>query len=71
MTARADDTVAKLGSLTENLMVDVRTIIGEVRSTVDAMRSVTSDVVSRMNSGAETMFWPQTSSARRDRGSPG
>ena len=56
MAAQADDTVAKLGSLTENLMADVRTIIGEVRSTVDAMRSATSDVVSRMNSGAETMF---------------
>src|SRR5262249_50843382 len=56
MAAQADDTVAKLGSLIENLMVDVRTIIGEVRSTADAMGSVTSDVVSRMNSGAETMF---------------
>jgi ABC-type transporter Mla subunit MlaD len=29
---------------------------GEVRSTVDAMRSVTSDAVSRMNSGAERLF---------------
>jgi len=56
MTTQADDTVAKLGSLTENLMGDVRTIVAEVRSSVDAMRSVTSDVVSRMNSGAETMF---------------
>ena len=56
MATQADDTVAKLGSLTENLMVDVRTIIDEVRITVDAMRSVTTDVVSRMNSGAETMF---------------
>ena len=37
-------------------MADVRTIISEVRSKVDAMRNVTSDVVSRMSGGAETMF---------------
>jgi methyl-accepting chemotaxis protein len=56
MAAQNDNAVAKLGSLTEKLLTDVRFVIGEVRSTVDAMRSTTSDVVSRMNSGAETML---------------
>ena len=71
MAAQADDTVAKLASLTENLMVDVRTITGEVRSTVDAMRSVTSDAVSRMNSGAETMFLAADEFAKAGQGVSG
>jgi hypothetical protein len=56
MTAQADETVAKLAALTESLMAEVRIIASEVRGTVDAMRNVTSDAVTRMNSGAETMF---------------
>jgi chromosome segregation ATPase len=54
--AQADETVAKLASLTESLMAEVRAIASEVRATVDAIRNVTSDAVTRMNSGAETLF---------------
>ncbi|MBU6260977.1 MAG: anti-phage defense ZorAB system ZorA, partial [Burkholderiales bacterium] len=56
MAAQADETVAKLAALTENLMTEVRAIASEVRTTVDAMRNVTSDAVTRMNSGAETLY---------------
>jgi hypothetical protein len=56
MAAQADETVAKLASLTESLMAEIRAIASEVRSSVEAMRIVTSDVVTRMNSGAETMY---------------
>jgi type IV secretory pathway TrbF-like protein len=56
MATQADETVAKLAALTEKLMAEVRVIANEVRATVDAMRSVTSDAVTRMNSGAETLF---------------
>jgi ABC-type transporter Mla subunit MlaD len=56
MAVQADETVAKLASLTESLMAEVHAIASEVRVTVDAMRNVTSDAVTRMNSGAETLF---------------
>ena len=56
MSAQADETVVKLAALTESLMAEVRIITSEVRATVDAMRNVTSDAVTRMNSGAETLF---------------
>jgi hypothetical protein len=56
MTVHADEAVAKLASLTERLMTEVRAITGEAQSAVDAMRNITSDAVSRMNSGAETLF---------------
>ena len=56
MAAQADETVAKLAALTENLMAEIRAIASEVRATVDAMRNVTSDAVTRMNSGAETLY---------------
>lgn len=56
MAAQADETVAKLAALTESLMAEVRAIASEVRATVDAMRNVTSDAVTRMNSGAETLY---------------
>ncbi len=56
MTAQADETVAKLAALTESLMAEVRAIASEVRATVDVMRNVTSDAVTRMNSGAETLY---------------
>jgi hypothetical protein len=56
MAAQADETVAKLAALTENLMAEVRAVTNEVRTTVDAMRNVTSDAVARMNSGAETLY---------------
>ena len=42
IATQTDDTVAKLASLTENMMVEVRAVIGEVRGTVEAMRNVTS-----------------------------
>ena len=56
MAAHADETITKLASLAESLMAEVREITGEVRSAADIMRSITSDAVSRMNSGAETLF---------------
>jgi hypothetical protein len=56
IAAQADETVAKLVSLTENLMIEVRSVIGEMRSTIEAMGNTTSDAITRMNSGAETMF---------------
>jgi hypothetical protein len=56
MTVHADEAIAKLASLTERLMTEVRAITGEAHSAVDAMRNITSDAVSRMNSGAETLF---------------
>jgi hypothetical protein len=56
MFVQTDETVARLGELTETMMGEVRVVIGEVRGTVEAMRNVTSDAISRMNSGADTMF---------------
>jgi hypothetical protein len=56
MAAQAEETVAKLAALTENLMAEVRAIASEVRTAVDAMRNVTSDAMTRMNSGAETLY---------------
>jgi predicted nucleic acid-binding Zn-ribbon protein len=56
MATQADKTVARLGALTEGLMAEMRTITSEVRNTADAMRTITTDAVSRMNSGAETLF---------------
>jgi ABC-type transporter Mla subunit MlaD len=56
MTAHVDTTIGNLVSLTEGLMSEVRAIADGVRDTINAMRSVTSDAVSRMNGGAETLF---------------
>jgi cell division septum initiation protein DivIVA len=56
LSARVEETVGRLASLTEGLMVEVRAIASEVRSTVDAMRGVTSDAITRMNAGAETLL---------------
>jgi MotA/TolQ/ExbB proton channel family len=71
MAAQADDTVAKLAALTEGLMLDVREITGEVRGVVEAMRSVTSDSISRMNSGAETLFLAADEFAKAGQGVAG
>jgi MotA/TolQ/ExbB proton channel family len=55
-TKQADETITRLSSLTENLMADVRTLLIDVRSAVDAVRGVTTEAVSKMNSGAETLY---------------
>jgi truncated hemoglobin YjbI len=56
MAVQAEGTAATLSSLVESMMTEVRALVGEVRSTVNAMRDMTSDAVSRMNGGAETLF---------------
>jgi hypothetical protein len=56
VATQTNETVAKLTSLTEGLLEGVRAVTAEVRDAVQSMRSATSDTVSRMNSGAETMF---------------
>lgn len=56
MAAQAEGTITTLASLTENMMTEVRALVGEVRTTVDAMRNMTSDAITRMNSGAETIY---------------
>ena len=56
MTTLTTDTVAKLSSAAEALMGEVRAIAGEVRAAINAMREVTTEAVSKMNSGAETLY---------------
>lgn len=56
VAAQTEDMVERLGSLSETIVGEVRTIIGEVRNMAETMRNVTSDAISRMNSGAETLF---------------
>jgi ABC-type transporter Mla subunit MlaD len=55
MAAQADETVAKLASLTEGIMTEIRALTGEIRQTTDAMRTTTSEAVSRMSNGAATL----------------
>lgn len=55
LAARADENITKLASTTERLMVEIRTLTGEIQNTANTMRTITSDAVSRMNSGAETL----------------
>lgn len=71
MAAQADETVGKLAALTENLMAEVHAIASEVRATVDAMRNVTSDAVTRMNSGAETLYLAADEFAKAGQGIAG
>lgn len=56
LTVQTDETLGKFAALGEGLLAELRAVTLEVRSTVEAMRALTSDTVSRMNSGAETMF---------------
>ena len=55
MAAQAGETVAKIAAFAEGLAGEIRALTGEIQNTTNAMRTITSDSVSRMNSGAETL----------------
>jgi hypothetical protein len=55
-TTQTNEAIARLAGLTETLMGDVRTLLVDVRSAIDAVRGVTTEAVTRMNTGAETLY---------------
>jgi hypothetical protein len=55
LTALTADAVAKLSSVAETLMGEVHEMTTAVRAAIDAMRNVTTEAVSKMNSGAELL----------------
>lgn len=56
MQEHADNTIGLLTQKIDALMTGVQSVAQEIRTSIDAMRATTSDVVSRMNSGAETLY---------------
>ena len=56
LAAQMAETVTKLSEVAEALMAEVRVITADVRAAIDAIRNVTTEAVSRMNSGAETLY---------------
>lgn len=56
MQEHADNTIDQLTQKLDALMIGVKSIAQEIRTSIEAMRTTTSDVVSRMNSGAETLY---------------
>jgi predicted nucleic acid-binding Zn-ribbon protein len=56
ISQQADEVAAKLAALTERLVAEVHAVAGEIGGAIEAMRGVTSDAVTRMNAGAETLY---------------
>jgi hypothetical protein len=68
---QTNEAIACLSTLNETLMADVRTLLVDVRSAIDAVRGVTTDAVSRMNSGAETLYLAADEFAKAGQGVSG
>jgi len=58
--AHAESSVAGMNETVSALVSEIKSLVGETRATVDALHKVTSEAISRMNSGAETMFSAST-----------
>jgi hypothetical protein len=56
MTETTAQVVTSLGGQVEAVLERVSGVSGELRASIEALRSVTTDTLNRMNSGAETLY---------------
>ncbi|MFL9858830.1 anti-phage ZorAB system protein ZorA [Paraburkholderia sediminicola] len=56
LASQSDASIASMQGAVESFAGQVERLIAEVKATVDTMKNVTLDTVSRMNTGAETMY---------------
>jgi ABC-type transporter Mla subunit MlaD len=56
MQNQSDQTIEQLTQKIDALMTGVKSIAQEIRASIEAMRTTTSDTVGRMNAGAETLY---------------
>jgi len=68
MTENAAQAASSLGGQVEAVLAKVTEVSGEIRMSVDVMRSVTTDALSRMNSGAETLYVAASDFAKAGQG---
>jgi DNA-directed RNA polymerase subunit F len=71
ITDNTTHAITSLGGQVEAMLSKVTEVSGEIRSSVDAMRTVTTDVVNRMNSGAETLYVAASDFAKAGQGVAG
>lgn len=71
MTENTTQVVASLGGQIETVLAKVSEISGEIRTSVETMRTATTDAVNRMNSGAETLFVAASDFAKAGQGVTG
>ena len=70
LTTQMTEAVAGLSGVAEALMAEMRAITTQVRSAIDAMRNVTTEAVSKMNSVPRRSTLPHPSSLRPGRTCP-
>ena len=56
LATKSQQVVGEFGGQLESIVDGVNRAVGEMRAAVEAMRSTTGDAISRMNSGADTLY---------------
>lgn len=56
LTAKSQEVVGQFGGQLESIVDGVNRAVGEMRAAVEAMRNTTGEAISRMNSGADTLY---------------
>lgn len=71
ITENTKQAVSSLGGQIDAVLAKVTEVSSEIRTSVDAMRAVTTDAINRMNSGAETLYVAASDFAKAGQGVTG